>query len=43
MSDLIDYLEFNTHPGDKVTLTVWRDGKSVDLTVTLQPRPTSTM
>jgi len=41
MSDLIDYLEFNTHPGDKITLSVWRDGKTVDLTVTLQPRPTS--
>jgi S1-C subfamily serine protease len=43
MSDLIDYLEFNTHPGDKITLTVWRDGKSVDLTVTLQARPTNGM
>jgi S1-C subfamily serine protease len=41
MSDLIDYLEFNTHPGDKITLSVWRNGKSVDLTVTLQPRPAS--
>jgi S1-C subfamily serine protease len=41
MSDLIDYLEFNTHPGDKITLSVWRNGKTVDLTVTLQPRPAS--
>ena len=39
MSDLIDYLEFNTQPGDVITLSVWRSGKSTDLQVTLQPRP----
>lgn len=41
MSDLIAYLESRTLPGDTVTLRIWRDGQYLDLTVTLQARPTS--
>ena len=26
--------------GDKITLTVWRDGKTQDIEVTLQEQPT---
>ena len=41
MGDLIAYLETRTLPGDTVTLRVWRDGQYIDLSVTLQARPTS--
>jgi S1-C subfamily serine protease len=39
MDDLIAYLDENTQPGDKVTLSVWRSGASIELSVTLQERP----
>lgn len=39
MSDLIDYLEFSTLPGDTVTLSVLRNGQSTSIQVTLQARP----
>jgi S1-C subfamily serine protease len=38
-SDLLSYLINETSPGDQVTLTVLRDGKQMDIPVTLQPRP----
>jgi len=41
MPDLISYLEANTQPGSTVTLSVWRNGQTLDLPVTLQERPTS--
>ncbi|NLS77297.1 MAG: PDZ domain-containing protein, partial [Chloroflexi bacterium] len=41
MDDLILYLVRETVPGDKATLTVLRDGKSVELSVTLAARPKS--
>ena len=37
--DLIVWLIRETAPGDKATLTVLRDGKTIDLTVTLAGRP----
>jgi len=37
--DLILYLENRKRVGDQVTLTVWRDGKSIELTATLAMRP----
>jgi S1-C subfamily serine protease len=37
-SDLLSYLINNTRPGDTVTLTVIRDGASVDIDVTLDSR-----
>jgi 2-alkenal reductase len=39
MSDLISYLTSTTLPGDTVSVTVVRDGQSLDVPVTLQPRP----
>jgi len=40
MADLISYLASNTKPGDKVTLTVLRDGKdTMTVEVALIPRP----
>jgi 2-alkenal reductase len=39
MSDLIDYLEFYTLPGDTVTLSVLRNGQNTSVQVTLQARP----
>ena len=41
MSDLISYLESRTLPGDTITLRVWRSGQYLDLSVTLEARPTS--
>ena len=38
-SDLVSYLVTKAEPGQKVTLTVWRDGKEIDLEVTLGERP----
>lgn len=38
--DLLGYLYINTEPGQKIKLTVYRDGKNVDLEVTLAARPT---
>jgi len=40
MDSVIDYL-LNKRPGDKVTLTVLRDGKQKEITVTLGERPKS--
>ncbi|PJF49100.1 MAG: PDZ domain-containing protein [Chloroflexi bacterium] len=37
--ELIALLVKNHQPGDRVTLTVWRDGRQLDLTVTLGERP----
>ena len=37
--DLISKLIESSKPGDTAKLTVWRDGKSVDLKVTLGERP----
>jgi len=38
-NDLVSYLVTKAAPGQEVTLTVWRDGKEVDLKVTLGERP----
>ncbi len=38
-NDLISYLVENKSPGDKVTLTVLRDGKQMTIDVTLDQRP----
>jgi 2-alkenal reductase len=38
-NDLVSYLVTKAAPGQEVTLTVWRDGKEVDLNVTLGERP----
>lgn len=37
--DLLVYLARYTSPGDSVTLTVLRDGKTIEVDVTLAPRP----
>jgi len=37
--DLIEYLEFQTSPGDTITLGVYREGVDTTIDVTLQPRP----
>ena len=39
--DLLVYLERYTSPGDTVTLTVLRDGETVEVEITLAPRPQS--
>ncbi|MCD4684373.1 MAG: trypsin-like peptidase domain-containing protein [Anaerolineae bacterium] len=39
MNDLIAYLETQTLPGDVIMLTVLRAGNTLQLAVTLQPRP----
>jgi 2-alkenal reductase len=41
MNDLTAFLEANTQPGDTVTVSVWRDGQTMDVPVTLQERPAS--
>jgi serine protease Do len=41
MGDLIAYLESSTKVGQKVTLTILRDGKQQTLDVTLEARPTA--
>jgi S1-C subfamily serine protease len=38
-SDLLVYVALQTRPGQKVTLTIARDGKTMDITVTLGVRP----
>lgn len=40
-NDLISYLVENKSPGDKVTLTVLREGKQMTIDVTLDKRPSS--
>ena len=37
--DLLGYLGRYTEPGDTITLTVVRDGKQLEITLTLEPRP----
>lgn len=39
MNQLITYLETHTLPGDVITLTVLRNGRTVEIPVTLQARP----
>ena len=39
MDDLISYLAQNTAVGDKITLTILRDGKETQVEVTLEARP----
>ncbi len=39
MDQLISYLEDKTLPGDTITLTVWRNGQTFDVDVTLAARP----
>ena len=41
MASLIAYLSSNTRPGDTVSLTVWRNGAPIDLSVQLTARPNS--
>ncbi len=41
MGDLIAYFVKQTRPGDSVTLTVLRDGQSMEISVTLGKRPNS--
>lgn len=38
-NDLLSYLITDKRPGDAVTLTILRDGKEMDLTLTLDKRP----
>ncbi len=37
--DLLIYIALKTSPGQTVTLTIWRNGKTMDVPVTLQLRP----
>jgi S1-C subfamily serine protease len=37
--DAIDYLFTSKRPGDKITLTILRDGQQKDIVVTLGERP----
>lgn len=37
--DVLTYLEYNTSPGDVVTLQILRDGQSENIELTLGPRP----
>ncbi|MFZ1752131.1 MAG: trypsin-like peptidase domain-containing protein [Caldilineaceae bacterium] len=40
--DLLVYLERYTSPGDTITLTILRDGRTEEIKITLAPRPTTT-
>lgn len=42
MDDLISYIDGQKRVGDKVNLTVYRDGKYIDLTAILTERPAAT-
>jgi 2-alkenal reductase len=42
MDDLIAYLNANTRPDQQVTLSILRDGKNVDVELTLGTRPSTT-
>ncbi|NMC11932.1 MAG: PDZ domain-containing protein [Chloroflexi bacterium] len=39
--DLLIYIALQTKPGDEVTLTVMRDGKPIEVRVTLEKRPSN--
>jgi 2-alkenal reductase len=39
--DVLAYLQRTTSPGDTVTLTIWRNGETVQLDLTLAARPSS--
>jgi S1-C subfamily serine protease len=41
IDDLLGYLEESTAVGQMVTLTIWRNGQTMDVDVTLAPRPAS--
>jgi len=41
MDDLLGYLAGNTSPDDTVTITIYRDGESVELSLTLGKRPSA--
>ena len=41
MDDVISYLDESKKVGDKVTLTVNREGQDVELPITLEERPSS--
>lgn len=43
MDDLISYIDGQKKIGDKVSLTVYRDGKTINLTAILTKRPTTTI
>jgi S1-C subfamily serine protease len=43
IEDIIFYIEEHASVGDKVTITVYRDGNSQDLTATIQARPLPVM
>jgi serine protease Do len=40
--DILIYIALNTRPGQKVVLSIIRDGEAQDITVTLEPRPSGT-
>jgi S1-C subfamily serine protease len=42
MEDLISYLEIQKSPGENMTLSVFRDGKTIDKQITIGHRPTAT-
>lgn len=37
--DILIYIALNTTPGQQITLTIIRDGKQMDVPLTLEPRP----
>jgi len=37
--DVLGYLQRTTSPGDKITLTIWRDGKTLQVDLVLGTRP----
>lgn len=41
MNDLVNYLDSQTQPGDTVIVQVLRNGSPMDITITLQARPSS--
>jgi S1-C subfamily serine protease len=42
IEDILNYLQDNKTVGDKITLEIIRDGKKMDLSLTLQERPSQT-
>jgi S1-C subfamily serine protease len=40
--DILIHIALNTRPGQKVVLSIIRDGEAQDITVTLEPRPSGT-